>query len=203
MTRHRPARILASVLAIALLAAPAVAYRLVPRGRPVVVAQSFLVVVPAIDWNRLQQRPGRHAERWTLDGTGLNAVTFYGGIKGGMALFREVDRRNRPLPRFSASMLPTDVVQLFESSYRLAGKSALFTIDDVAPARFAGKPGFRLAYGFTREEDGVRRKGEATGAVIDGRLYLITYEAPAIHYFARNLADYRAVVATARVGLVE
>ncbi len=190
----------AAWLVVVVLAAPALGQRLVPHGQAVAVAESVLVVVPASDWGRLQARPGRHAECWTLDGAGLNAVTFYAGIKRGMALFREVDRHLRPLPRFSASMLPTDVAQFYESSYRVAGGSALFAIDEIAPARFAGRPGFRFAYHFLRETDGVNRRGEATGAVIDQQLYLITYEAPVIHYFEQDLAEYRALVATARVG---
>lgn len=192
-------RWLAVWLAPALLAAPALGQRLVSHGQSVAVAESMLTVMPASDWSRLQARPGRHAERWTLDGAGLNAVTFYAGIKRGMALFREVDRHFSPLPRFSASMLPTDVAQFYESSYRVAGGSPLFAIDEITPARFAGRPGFRFAYHFLREKDGVNRRGEATGAVIDQQLYLITFEAPAIHYFERDLTEYRALVATARI----
>jgi hypothetical protein len=99
-------------------------------------------VAPAIAWNRIPERPGRHAERWTLDGAGLNAVTFYAGIKSGMALFREVDRHSRPLPRFSASVLSTDVVQFFESSHRVAGGSVSFTVDDVPRHSLRDGPAF-------------------------------------------------------------
>lgn len=189
-----------AALAAALCAMPALAYKLAPQGRAVAVAKSALSVTPAIDWNRMNRRPGRNAESWTLDGMPLNELTFYGGITDNQALFNEVDKRDKPLPRFSANMLAPDVVQLFESSYRLAGGTALFTVDSVAPATFAGQPGFRFAYTFTQQSDEVTRKGEATGTIVGGRLYLVTYEAPALHYFARNMADYRAVVASARLG---
>ncbi len=191
---------IATIMAAALVAAPALAYKLVPHGQPIAVAKSPLTVVPAIDWNRMQKRPGRNAESWTLDGIPLNEITFYGGIADNESLFREVNRRDKPLPRFAATMLAPDVVQLFESSYRLAGGSALFTVDSVAPAMFAGQPGFRFTYSFVLQSEEVKRTGEATGAVIGGRLYMITYEAPAIHYFARNVADYRVVAASARIG---
>lgn len=192
--------ILAMAITAALIAAPALAYRLVPQGIPIAVAKSALTVVPAIDWNRMQKRPGRNAESWTLDGMPLNELTFYGGIADNEALFREPNRRDRPLPRFAATMLVPDVVQLFESSYRLAGGSALFTVDGVGPATFAGRPGFRFGYRFVVQGEDVRRRGEATGAIIAGRLYMITYEAPIIHYYAKNLEDFRAVAATARLG---
>jgi hypothetical protein len=34
---------------------------------------------------------------------------------------------------------------------------------------------------------------------VGGRLYLLTYEAPAIHYFERDLAAFRAVADSARL----
>lgn len=187
------------VAALLLTAAPARAHTLIAKGVRVSVAKSALTVDPAIDWNRMSSRPGRNAEAWTLDGLALNEVTFYGGIANDRTLFKEVDKKNKPLPRFTAEMLPTDVVQLFETSYRVAGGSALFAVDQVEPATFAERRGFRFRYHFTLENEEVRRDGEATGAIVDGKLYLVTYEAPTIYYYARNLNDYRAVAASARL----
>lgn len=183
----------------ALVAAPAWAYKMVTHGTVVAVAKSPMTVTPAIDWNRQQSRPGRNAESWTLDGLSLNEVTFYGGIADDQTLFKEVDKKDKPLPHFSKSMLAPDIAQLFEQSYRLAGGSSLFQIDGIAPARFAGENGFRFQYSFALQNDEVRRRGEATGTVVGGKLYMMTWEAPAIHYYDRNLADYRALVATARI----
>lgn len=185
--------------AVVLAATPVGAYKLVEHAKAVTVAKSTLTVTPAIDWNRAQARPGRNAEAWTLDGLSLNEVTFYGAIPADQTLFKEVDKKEKPLPRFAANMLATDVAQLFEQSYRIAGGSTLFQVDAIEPARFADNPGFRFRYSFTLRGDEVRRQGEAAGAIVGGKLYLIAYEAPAIHYFAHNLADYRALVATARI----
>ncbi len=80
-------------------------------------------------------------------------------------------------------MLAPDIAQLFESSYRVSVGTSLMSIDPIEPAVFAGQPGFRFAYSFVVQGEEVRRKGEATGAVIGGKLYLITFEAPVIHYF--------------------
>jgi hypothetical protein len=194
------ARTLAAAAAAALLvAAPALAYKLVPHGVRVSVAKSPMTVDPPIDWNRQQVRPGRNAEAWTLDGMPLNEVTFYGGIVNDQALFKEVAKATKPLPRFAATMRAPDVVQLFEASYRVAGGSSLFQVDGVEPATFAGQGGFRFTYTFTLENEEVKRRGEATGAIVGGRLYLITFEAPAIHYFDRDLDKYRALVASARL----
>lgn len=192
-------RILVALAGAALVAAPAWAYKLVPHGKAVSVAKSPITVQPAIDWNKMNARPGRNAEAWTLDGMPLNEVTFYGGIALDQTLFKEVNKTDKPLPRFAATMLAPDIAQMFEASYRLAGGSTLFQIDGIEPAKFAGEPGFRFTYSFTLQTDEVRRRGEAAGAVIGGKLYMISFEAPVIHYYDRNLAVYRSLVATARV----
>ena len=194
----RSALLAAVVLATA--SAPAIAAnKLYPAAVPATVAKSTLTVTPSIAWNKLSARPGRNAETWTLDGPALNDLSFFGGIKDGKTLLRDSDKRNKPLPRFSKTMLPTDIVQLFEGSYRLAGDTALFEVGKVEPVTFAGVPGVRFEYAFVQRDE-VRRQGEATGAVIGGRLYLISFEAPSIHYFARDIARYRELVGSARVG---
>lgn len=189
-----------ATLLLMLAATPVLAgYKLMPNGAAVAVAKSTLTVTPSRDWNRLGARPGRHAETWTIDGLSLNDLTFYGGIADDKPLFREVNRKDEPLPRFSATMLLHDIAQLFEGSYRVALGTSLFSIDAIEPATFAGRPGFRFAYAFALQGEEVKRKGEATGAIVDGRLYLISYEAPAIHFFERDLAAFRALAATAKL----
>ena len=44
-----------------------------------------------------------------------------------------------------------------------------------------------------------RRKGRAVGAVIDGRLYLILFDATRSHYYGASLPDYEAIVRSARL----
>ncbi len=194
-------KLIFAIACTALLATPVVAgYKLIPEGKPVAVARSGLTVTPARQWNKLGGRIGRFAESWTLDGLQLNDLTFYGGIANDTALFREVDKRERPLPRFSPSMLATDVAQLFEGSYRIALGTSLMSIDLVEPAQFAGSAGFHFAYNFAVQGEEVRRKGEAYGAIIGGKLYLISFEAPVIHYFDRDIAAFRALASTARLG---
>jgi hypothetical protein len=183
-----------AALSVALIAAPGLAgYKLMPTGVAATVAKSGLTVSPSQDWNRLGGRVGRNAESWTLDGLALNDLTFYGGVANDTTLFREVNKKEAPLPRFSSTMLIPDVVQMFEASYRVANGTSLMSIDSVAPASFAGNPGFRFTYNFTVQNEEVKRLGEARGAIVGGKLYMITFEAPVIFYFDRDVAAFRKI----------
>ncbi len=191
--------ILSVALAVALASPAAAGYKLMAAGKPVAVAKSALTVTPSVDWNRLGARPGRNAESWTLDGLSLNDLTFYGGIQNNKTLFREVDKKNRPLPRFSSTMLLPDIAALFESSYRIAGSTSLFSIDSMDPAKFGGHEGFKFTYSFTVQDEEVERKGVAYGAIVGGKLYVATYEAPKIHYFAKHLPAFEALAAASKI----
>lgn len=188
------------LIAAALLTATAGvhAHSLMSANVEVPVARSSLHITPDRDWNKLSQRPGRNSETWTLDGELLNDMSFYGGIESDRTLFREVDRRNRPLPRFNSTMLPTDIPTLLENSYRIARSASIFTIDSQEPVQFAGASGIRFTYTFVQADELVR-KGEANAAIIDGKLYMASFEAPAIHYFESSIASYRRMVGTARM----
>jgi hypothetical protein len=198
---NRIVRMALTTLACALLSSASFAgYKLMPAGKAAQVGKSTLTVKPSKDWNRLGGRVGRNAESWTLDGLSLNDLTFYGGIADDTTLFREVNKKDTPLPRFSKSMLAPDIAQLFEGSYRLANRTALMTIDAIEPATFAGQQGFRFTYSYTIQDEEVQRKGESQGAIIDGKLYMITFEAPTIHYFDRDVEAYRQIATSAVIG---
>lgn len=196
--RMKPARLASALLTGVLVSSSGTAgIVLKPAKVPVAVAKSTLTVTPDKAWNKVG-RPGRFSESWTLDGLSLNDLTFYGGILDGKTLFREVDKTNAPLPRFSKTMLAPDVVQLFESSYRIALNTPLIKIESIEPATFAGHAGFRFTYSFSALDE-VKRKGEAIGAIVGERLYMATFEAPTIHYFDRDVAAFRAIVDSAKL----
>jgi hypothetical protein len=182
-----------------LVATPAMAGNaLVPANQPVAVGKSLLRVTPDIEWNRLALRPGRNSESWTLDGEELNDLTFYGGLAEDKTLFREVDKRNRPLPHISGTMLITDVPSLLENSYRIALNTPIFAIESMEPAAFGGKPGLRFRYSFTRSGEALARTGEARAALVDGKLYMITYEAPRLHFFEKSVQSFRQIADSAQ-----
>jgi len=172
---------------------------LIVAQAPVAVAKSPMTVTPDREWNKMGARPGRNSESWTIDGDGLNEVTFYGGIEADRTLFREVSKRTMPLPRFSATMLLTDIPALFEASYRIALNTPVMKIDTVAPTTFLGHKAVQFAFTYSRVDEEVRRRGDAVAAIIGGKLFMITFDAPDIFYYQRDVAAYRAIVATAAI----
>ena len=163
-------RIFLALTLAGLIVAPAQAgFKLMPTGKAQLVGKLGLSVTPPNDWNRLGSKIGRNAESWTLDGLSLNDLTFYAGIEEGRTLFREVDKKNRPLPKFTAAMLPTDIVSLFEGSYRVAAATSLFEIGKVEPAIFAGKAGVHFTYSFVQPALGQLSTFSSQGPTRDGR----------------------------------
>ena len=179
-------------------AAPAVAKwtEVAPARTP--VAHSMLSVMMGAGWNRWSKHPIKTEELWSLDGPLLNQIVFLGGVADGQPIAREANRKREPLPRFAAAMRATDIAELLERTTRITEAAPDFTTDAVVPTTFAGRPGFRLRYRYTVGE--LVRRGEARGAVIDGRLYLITYSAPALHYFDTDLPRATAIMDSAQVG---
>lgn len=166
------------------------------KGMAVRVAGSALSVVPPRDWNKLSIRPGKYAETWTLDGEQLNDVTFYAGVQPGSALIREASKKRDPLPKFTESTLLAEVPELLEGTYRTVKKIGAFKLVRAAPERFLGHDGVQFAYEYTDSDD-LPRKGEARATLIEGKLYMATFDAPRLHYFDEAIGDFTALMDSA------
>lgn len=189
-----PSRPALYALCLLTMAAPASSNSLIPPGPRAGIAKSSLAAVPAGEWNRLSRTDGKFTEVWTIDGDELDKVTFFGGVVRGEPLLREVNRKHEPLPTVKATMLITDIPALLETTYRIRGVRQM-NVDTQEPAMLGGRKAIRFTYSFTRADE-VRRKGEGIGALVGGKLYLVTYEAPALHFFDKDVAQYRALVAS-------
>lgn len=185
-----------SAVASLLFAMPATANAYREKGKPVLVAGSALKVVPARDWNQLSIKPGKKAETWTLDGEQLNDVTFFGAIGSGEPLIRERSKKRDPLPKFTRETLLVEVPELLERTYRTAKRISQFNVVNSVPATFLGREGIQFAYEYT-DEDKLTRKGEARASIIGGKLYMVTYDAPRLHFFDKQVQDFRALADSA------
>lgn len=181
------------------IAWPALSNSLVSPGPQANIAKSSLSVTPAGEWNKLSFRGGKNVEVWTIDGDALNKVTFYGGIEVGKPLFKETDKKNKPLPQVTPNMLITDIPAILESSYRSQFSVNKMSIDSQEPATIGGHKGIRFTYTFVKNEEDVERKGEGVGAFVDNRLYLVCYEAPAIYFFDKDVEKFRQLASTLKM----
>jgi len=95
-------------------------------------------------------------------------------------------------------MTPPEIAAMLESLYRVRGGAVEFRTLSLQPRPFLGTNGFQLDYEHL-DSDELWRKGRAVGAVIDGQLYLILFNAARSHYYATILPDFEAIVASARL----
>lgn len=171
---------------------------LMKSGESVTVAKSSLSVTPPRDWNKLSVRPGKKAETWTLDGERLNDISFYADIAPGEPLFREHNKKRDPLPKLRPNSLLTDIPELVEGTYRSHYSIAVFSIGTSSPTKFLGHPAIRFSYEYVTPDE-LTRRGEAVAMLRNGNLFMISYDAPKLHFFDRNVDDYRALVASAKL----
>ena len=107
-----------------------------------------------------------------------------------------IPKKEAPLPKVSANMLLPDIPALLEATYRSQYQVNRISIDSQDIVTVDGKQAIRFAYTYVRSDDEVERKGEAIGSLVKGKLYMVTYEAPAIFFFDKDLEDFRKIAET-------
>jgi hypothetical protein len=173
--------------------------KLIEAAKPHQIGKTALTVTPSKSWARLG-RPGhfhRIAEVWTIDGEPLNTITFFAGLKDDERLFRQPSRSEVQLPKFRSTMAPQELAEFVESSFRILTGSSAFRVTDLKPATVAGAQGFQMDVDYIGQDDELKRKGRIAGAVHDGKLYLIVYQAAAMSFFDRYLAEADAIIKSA------
>lgn len=80
-------------------------------------------------------------------------------------------------------------------SRALAGGIAVEMLS-LIPATFMGAPGFETEFSYPTP-NGLNMRGYASGANIGGKLYLMIFIAPQMHYYEKDMAEVRAIAASA------
>lgn len=165
------------------------------------VGDESLVVTPPREWNRISARlfdDIAAVEDWTQNGPYLDGISFVTGLKDGKALVRQRSKADRQVPQFRSNMTPPEIAAIVESLFRVRGGAVEFRTTSLAPRPFLGANGFQLDFEHL-DSDEVRRRGRAVGVVINGRLYLILFDAARSHYYNALLPDFEAIVTSARL----
>ncbi len=170
------------------------------RVKEVRVGDDSVAVTPPREWNRISAslfQDIADVEDWTQNGPYLDGISFVTGLKDGKALVRQRSRDDRQVPKFRSDMTAPEIAAMVESLFRVRGGAVDFTTTSLAPRTFLGVNGFQHDFEHL-DSDEVRRRGRVVGAVIDGRLYLVLFDAARSHYFDASLPDFEAIVRSAR-----
>ena len=171
------------------------------RVRSVQVGDGAMAVTPPRPWNRTRRlflfEDIRQVEDWTLNGPLLDGMTFVTGLKSGRYLIRQRRTEDRQVPKFRSDMSAPEITAMLESLYRIRGGATDFRTLSLQPRRFLGYNGFQFDFEHL-DTDELWRKGRAVGAVIDGKLYMILFDAARSHYYANAIGDFETIVASAR-----
>ena len=171
------------------------------RVHRVNVGDGSLSVTPPRPYNRHRSilwSDVRDVEDWTLNGPYLDGISFVSGLKSGAYLVRQSKRADQQVPKFREDMTPPEIAAMLESLYRVRGGAVEFRTLSLQPRPFLGTGGFQLDYEHL-DSDELWRKGRAVGAVINGHLYLILFDAARSHYYGTILPDFESIVASAQL----
>jgi hypothetical protein len=171
------------------------------RVHRVGVGDHSLIVTPPRPYNRHRSilwQDVRDVEDWTLNGPYLDGISFVTGLKSGRYLVRQSKRADQQVPKFRSDMTPPEIVAMLESLYRVRGGAVEFRTLSLQPRPFLGANGFQLDYEHL-DSDELWRKGRAVGAVINGELYLVLFDAARSHYYGTILPDFESIVASAQL----
>jgi hypothetical protein len=175
-------------------------YYYLVRPQSISVARDAMRVTPSVPWNRAprSQYDISREENWTLNGPLLDSLSFIGGVKDDDRIVRERRSADRQVPKFRSNMTPPEITGMIESFYRIRAGSTEFNMTNLQPRQFLGQPGFQFDYDHLGGDE-VERRGRAVGAVIDGRFYLILFDAAKLHYFDAGLPEFERIVESARL----
>ena len=189
---------IASLLVGFWVAGCATGYTLVSPNSTVAVSKGSMKVRPAASWNKQSTSYGTIAqeENWTRNGPLLDNITFIGGLKDGEAIAKQKAKDDRKVPVFHASMNPQDLVSMVEAYYRIKMNVTVFETTGVTPATLGGKPAIQYDYNYVAGDD-VKRRGRSMLAINDGRLYMMSLDGTASHYFDAALPEFEEIVKSA------
>ncbi len=169
--------------------------------RDVRVGDGSMAVTSPRPWNRTRKQlffdDVRWVEDWTLNGPYLDSISFVSGLPSGRYLVTQRRTEDRQVPKFRSDMSAPEIAAMLESLFRVRGGSIDFRTTSLQPRAFLGTNGFQYDYEHL-DSDELWRRGRAVGAVINGELYLILFDAARSHYYGNAIGDFEAIVASAR-----
>lgn len=176
------------LLTLALLAG-CTAFKEVPAAEKHEIGGVFRVE-PASAWSAQTTERG---EIWTLNGFGLERMTFITNVEDGKSLLPQSQDPDAPV--FRAHMNATDVVNLYEARLTSNGYSQI-AVSNLRPHTVSGADAFRFDY-TAYSSTGLAKRGTVVGLIDPEKgLNLAIYEAASEHYYEASRAAAEDVFAS-------
>jgi hypothetical protein len=189
-----------AVVALGVLFAGCVPTYTLVKPEPVKVAAGKLMVRPPVAWNRVPHLAFQipQQETWTQNGVMLDSIDFIAALPDGKAITKQRPKDARKVPVFRAGMTPQDLVSMVESYYRIKAGANVFETTGVKPVKFVGSDAVQFDFSYAGADE-VKRRGRCVLAVNANKLYLMTLDGAAVHYFDTALPQFEALVASATI----
>lgn len=182
-----------ALLALGLAAACSNYSAIEPGGRRTV--GDAYSVAPQKLWSRSNRAS---LETWTIDGRGLNTMTFWADVTDGEALLPERDTEDADIPVFRARMRASDVAQMVAATVQARNEGDVEVVR-LRPSRFGRLDGFRFGLRYTAP-NGLEMRAMAKGAVTpnDG-LHLMLYSGAVPHHFGVHRSAVEAMFGSVKL----
>ncbi len=164
--------------------------------KPEPVKVGGITASPSNAWNAvpaLERIGGRPT--WTKDGVALNSITFFPAVKDGKPLFKST-KKEKHSP-FTADMLPNEIVEIVEASLAKELGAVITNRSGLKPLSIDGNPGFQFNFDFV--QNSIPRRALVAGAIKNGSLHLIFYQATRLYYYDKYIQDVMAMAANMKL----
>lgn len=162
-----------------------------------VVGERMRVTIEG-SWNHLNAPGLGPAEVWTMEGTPVDQLLLYSGIKDGQPIHAEGSGSGeRKSFSFRSNMRPDEIAALFEGM--LTRDGSRYRLTTLEPAIVAGQKGFRFEYSLTRKVDNAQLLGVGYAVVSRGELFAVVYMAPRLVFYPRHIARVESIGRSMRI----
>lgn len=164
--------------------------------KPEPVKVGGIIASPSNAWNAVPalERIGGNPT-WTKDGVALNSITFFPAVKDGKPLFKST-KKEKHSP-FTTDMLPNEIVEIVEASLAKELGAVITNRKGLRPLSIDGGPGFQFNFDFV--QNSIPRRAFVAGAVKNGSLHLIFYQATRLYYYDKYLQDVMAMASNMKL----
>ena len=140
------------------------------------------------DWVRLKQKKIMLVTR---DGIGVQRIAFE--FREHDKAFEETEQKSTP------DMLPSELADRYIAELRAADEHGLPSLEIISdrPAMIDGRLGFELHLQFLNN-DGLRYERLVSGFSNETGFFVVSYQAPTLHFFERDRATYESALQTFR-----